>query len=114
MLDDDAFITTSFMGVAISAVLFGAILAGLACMCPNNTALYLSVLVWPAGLLAIISAVITAISASKNGATWSLKGFVAWWVLAILSSGFTVAAIAVFDVADVLVDNPYLIWNWRE
>lgn len=111
MIDEDAFITTSIMGVAVSAVLFSAILAGLACMWPNNTALYLSVLVWPAGLLAVISAIITAVSTCKRGATWSLKGFVAWWVLAILSSGFTVASIAVFDVADVLVDNPYLIWN---
>ena len=111
MMDADDFILTSVLSVAMSAVLFSAILAGLACMWPNNTALYLSVLVWPAGLLAIISAIITAISTCKNGVTWSLKGFVAWWVLAILSSGFTVAAIAVFDVADVLVDNPYLIWN---
>lgn len=111
MIDEDAFIATSIMGVAVSAVLFSAILAGLACMWPNNTALYLSVLVWPAGLLAVISAIITAVSTCKHGATWSLKGFVAWWVLAILSSGFTVASIAVFDVADVLVDNPYLIWN---
>ena len=111
MIDNDDFILTSVMGFAVSTVLFSGILAGVAGAWPNNTALYLSVLVWPAGLLAIISAVITAISTSKNGATWSLKGFVAWWVLAILSSGFTAAAIAVLDVAAGLADNPYLIWN---
>lgn len=111
MMDADDFILNSVLFVAMSAVLFSGILAGVAGVWPNNTALYLSVLVWPAGLLAIISAIITAVSTCKHGAKWSLKGFVAWWVLAILSSGFTVAAIAVFDVADVLVDNPYLIWN---
>lgn len=111
MMDADDFILNSVLFVAMSAVLFSGILAGVAGVWPNNTALYLSVLVWPAGLLAIISAIITAVSTCKHGVTWSLKGFVAWWVLAILSSGFTVAAIAVFDVADVLVDNPYLIWN---
>lgn len=111
MLDNDDFILTSVMGFAVSTVLFSGILSGLAYICPNNTALYLSVLVWPAGLIAIISAIITAVSTCKNGVTWSLKGFVAWWVLVVLSSGFTVAAIAVFDTADVLADNQYLIWN---
>lgn len=111
MINNDDFILTSVLSFAMSTVLFSGILAGVAGAWPNNTALYLSVLVWPAGLLAVISAIITAVSTCKHGATWSLKGFVAWWVLAILSSGFTVAAIAVFDVADVLVDNPYLIWN---
>ena len=108
---DDDFILTSVMSVAMSAVLFSVILAGLACAWPNNTALYLSVLVWPVGLIALIAVIITAISTCKNGITWSLKGFVAWWLLAILSSGFMIAAIAVLDVADGLVDNPYLIWN---
>lgn len=108
---DDDFILTSVISVAMSTVLFSGILAGLAGAWPNNTALYLSVLVWPAGLLAIISAIITAVSTCKNGVKWSLKGFVAWWVLAILSIGFVIAAIAVLDVADVLVDNPYLLWN---
>lgn len=111
MINDDDFILTSVLSFAMSTVLFSGILAGVAGAWPNNTALYLSVLVWPAGLLAVISAIITAVSTCKHGATRSLKGFVAWWVLAILSSGFTVAAITVFDVADVLVDNPYLIWN---
>lgn len=111
MSDDDDFVLASVVFGAVSTVLFSAVLAGLACAWPNNTALYLSALVWPAGLLAIISAIITVISLCKNGATLALKGFVAWWVLAILSSGFTVAAIAVLNEADVLVDNPYLIWN---
>ena len=110
-MDADDFILTSVLSVAMSAVLFGGILAGAAGAWPNNTALYLSVLVWPAGLLTIISAIITAVSTCKNGVKWTLKGFIAWWVLAILSSGFMIAAIAVLDVADVLVDNPYLIWN---
>lgn len=111
MMDADDFILNSVISVAMSAVLFSGILAGVAGAWPNNTALYLSVLVWPAGLLAIISAIITAISTCKNGVKWTLKGFVAWWVLAILSSGFTVAAIAVLDVAAGLADNPHLIWN---
>ena len=111
MLDADDFIRTSVLSVIMSAVLFSGILAGVAGVCPNNTALYLSVLVWPAGLLAIISAIITAVSTCKNGVKWALKGFVAWWVLAVLSSSFMIAAIAVLDVADGLADNPHLIWN---
>jgi hypothetical protein len=111
MPDDDEFVLASVSFGAISTVLFSAVLAGLACAWPNNTALYLSVLVWPAGLLAIISVIITAISTCKNGVKLAIKGFVAWWVLAILSSGFTVAAIAVLDVAAGLADNPHLIWN---
>ena len=111
MMDADDFILTSVLSVSMSAVLFIGILTGVAGVCPNNTALYLSVLVWPAGLLTIISAIITAVSTCKRGATWSLKGFVAWWALAILSSGFMIAAIAVLDAADGLADNPHLIWN---
>lgn len=111
MPDDDEFVLASVSFGAISAVLFGAVLAGLACAWPNNTALYLSVLVWPVGLLALTSVIITAISTCKNGVKLTIKGFVAWWVLAILSSGFMVAAIAVLNEADVLVDNPHLIWN---
>lgn len=111
MPTSESYILSALFCTTISSVLFGVVLAVLACIWPNNIALYLSVLVWPAGLLTIISVPIATISAYKKDLTDLLIGFDAWCLLAILSNSFAVAAIVVLNNVGVLVDNPYLIWN---
>lgn len=108
MISSEGYILSHIFATVIIAVLFAAVLAVLAGIWPNNTALYLSVLVWPAGLLAIISAPIATINAYKEDPTYLLDD---WALLAIASGGFTVAAIVVLNTVNVLIDNPHLLWN---
>lgn len=111
MPTSESYILSALFYTTISAVLFGLVLAVLAGIWPNNTALCISVLIWPSGLLAIISAPIATINAYRQDTTDPLIGFDAWCLLAILSNSFALAAIVVLNNVGVLVDNPYLIWN---
>lgn len=115
MLEDvDEFITMSVVLILLGVLVLIIAMLYLTCCCPNNTALYLSVLVGLSLVTAIIASTVTIVTVCKNdGAPVCSPGFLAWWVLAILSLSFTIASAAVLPTEE-LENNPYLIWNWGE
>lgn len=83
-------------------------------ICPNNAALYLSVLGGLSTVVAIISFMVIVVDAHKIGATSvPSAGFLAWYILAALSMDFALAAAMVLTTEEI-ENNPYLIWNWGE
>lgn len=80
-------------------------------ICPNNAALYLSVLGGLSTIVAIISFMVIVVDAHKIGATSvPSAGFLAWYILTGLSMDFALASAMVLKI-EKMENNPYHIWN---
>lgn len=80
-------------------------------ICPNNAALYLSVLGGLSTIVAIISFMVIVVDAHKTGpVSVPSAGFLAWYILCALSMDFALASAIVLKT-EKMGDNPYHIWN---
>ena len=106
-------ILTVALIVAVTMVLIIAMLY-FASSYPNNAALYLSVL---GGLSAIIVIIGLPVIVADVNKTYDISelgpGFLARWLLVVLSIDFAIASTLVLTT-EKLENNPYSIWNRGE